>query len=330
MENFYIFCGQILIIAIPLIVTALGGMFTERGGVINIALEGIMIMGAFLGILVLNVIPITSDLLGFIFYIVGIIIAGVGGAVIAYFHALAAIKFKGDQTVSATALNTIIPAFVTLLIFTLGISGTMNSSKIPVKNNSFLRIDAVPFLSKIPFIGDIFFKRTSPSLYFGIIIIAVAWIVISKTKFGLRLKACGENPSAADSAGINPIKYRYIGTLISGVLAGIGGFFLVTGYSSEFMSNSTASYGFLALAIMIFGNWKPGGIIGAAFLFATLLTLASGIAYFPQLEKVFNDFGIDSNVLRIIPYLTTILVLIFTSKHSHAPASEGIPYEKSK
>jgi simple sugar transport system permease protein len=328
MDSLYGFLGKILIILIPLIVTALGGMFTEKGGVINIALEGIMLIGAFVGILMLNVIPIKSDGGGFLAYIVGMLFAALAGGIIALLHGLAAIKMKGDQTISATAINTAVPAFITLLIVTLGLSGEANSEKIKILNKKFLMIDKVPILGDIPFIGDIFFKNTSPSLYFGILIIAISWILIDKTKFGLRLKACGENPSAADSVGVNPIKYRYLGTLLSGILAGLGGFFLITGYSSVFVSNSTASYGFLALGIMIFGNWKPKGIVLGALLFATLLTLASGIAYFPPLEKAFIKMGIDANVLNILPYLATIIVLILTSKNSHAPSAEGIPYDK--
>ncbi|MDR0832446.1 MAG: ABC transporter permease [Bacillales bacterium] len=328
MNSLYLFLGQVLIIAIPLIVTALGGMFTERSGVINIALEGIMIIGAFVGILFLNVIPFKSDGTGFLAYFLGMFFAGLAGALVGLLHGVASIKMKGDQTISATAINTLIPALCILLTVTFNISGVSDSEKFQIHNAEFLKIDAVPLLSQIPVIGDIFFQRTSPSLYFGIIIIIISWIVINKTRFGLRLKACGENPSAADSAGINPIKYRYFGVALSGILAGVGGFFLVTGYSSEFMANSTASYGFLALAIMIFGNWKPGGIVGGAILFATLVTLSSGLAYFPFLENLLNRWNIDKEIIHMLPYITTIIVLIFASKNSHAPASEGIPYEK--
>jgi simple sugar transport system permease protein len=328
MTNFYEFAGKILIILIPLIITALGGMFTERSGVINIALEGIMIIGAFAGIVVLNSIPVHSDLQGFFAYFLGMIAAAFVGALVALLHGFASIKLKGDQTISATAINTTVPALVTLLIVTLGLSTERNSEKITITNKEFFTVDKVPLLGDIPFIGDIFFNKTSPGLYFGIVIIIISWIVINKTRFGLRLKACGENPSAADSVGVDPIKYRYYGVLLSGVLAGIGGFLLVTVYTSVFVSTSTASYGFLALGIMIFGNWKPRGIVLGALLFATLLTLASGIAYFPPLENAFNKLGIDASLLNILPYLGTIIVLILTSKNSHAPASEGIPYNK--
>lgn len=323
-ENLISYLALVLVVAIPLIIVALGGLFTERSGVVNIALEGLMIIGAFVGILFVN--NVEADSVGgpFVLFILGMFVAGIGGIAFSYLHAVASIKMKANQIISATAINTLTPALALFLTMSLALGESPGSDKLPIHGTIF-KIQEVPLLSKIPFIGDLFFTNVFPSLYIGIGILIATYIILYKTKFGLRLRACGENPHAADAAGINIYKMRYAGVLISGLLAGIGGYFLVLGYTLEFDA-TVAGYGFLAIAVLIFGNWKPFNIALAALLFSSLLTLSKGIAYFPKLEAL----GIDGSIWSMLPYIATIIVLVLTSKNSAAPKAAGQIYDKGE
>lgn len=323
-ENLISYLALVLVVAIPLIITALGGMFTERGGVTNIALEGLMIIGAFVGLLFVN--NVTPESVGgpFILFLLGMVIAGLAGIAFSYIHAIASVKMGANQIISATAINTLTPALALFLTLSLALGIGEGSDKINV-NGGIFKIVEVPLLSKIPFIGDLFFTNVYPSLYIGIIILIVSIIVLYKTKFGLRLRSCGENPHAADAAGINIYKMRYKGVLISGMLAGIGGFFLILGYTIEFDA-TVAGYGFLAIAVLIFGNWKPLNIAVTALLFSALLTLSKGIAFFPKLEAL----NIDRNILSMLPYIATLIVLVLSSKNSAAPKASGQIYDKGE
>jgi len=352
-DNLINYLDLVLIVVIPLIIVALAGMFSERSGVVNIALEGIMIFGAFIGILFVNgkfyphfpevqaildgggvtafqramtlQAEMFVDMLGpLTTYLLGMLVAAISGAAISYFHAVAAIKMQANQIISATAINTLTPALALFLTMSLGLGESQGTDKLPIHGSVF-KIQEIPLLSKIPFIGDVFFTDVFPSLYLGIIVLIVSYIVLYKTKFGLRLRSCGENPHAADAACINIYKMRYAGVLISGVLAGIGGYFFVLGYTLEFDA-TVAGYGFLAIAVLIFGNWKPFNIALAAMLFAALLTLSKGIAFFPALEAL----NIDGSILSMLPYIATIIVLALTSKNSAAPKAEGQIYDKGE
>ncbi|MDR2867561.1 MAG: ABC transporter permease [Acholeplasmatales bacterium] len=327
-----IYLGLIAIILIPLIIGGLGGMFSERSGVINIALEGIMIFGGFAGILVTNQFalfkmigaPANNYFVGLMVFILGTIVAGIVGAIVSALHAFASVSMKADQTISATAINLIAPALLPFMIQTLKLG---EQDKLNIINREYFYVPNVVFGNydgaNIPFIGKFLTGNLYFSLILGVIIIIIAAIVINKTKIGLRIKAAGENPHALDTAGVDPRKMRYLGVIISGFLAGIAGFFLITGFTNRFESN-VSGYGFLALAVLIFGNWKPGGIILGGLLFSALLTLSNAIALFPFLAGL----NIPSTVLKILPYLITLLVLVLTSKKSHAPQNEGIFYEK--
>jgi simple sugar transport system permease protein len=322
MGNIFGFLNQIMIIFIPLLVVALGGMISEKGGVVNIALEGIMIVGAFAGILATNLFKVSNAEFGIFVYLIGTIVAGLVGMLFASLHAIASVKMKANQNVSATALNTIAPALSAFLIFSL-VLGQTNSFKLPIKNRDFFFIHIIEQTSSnilAPILGYF-----SPSIIIGIFIFIIVWLWISKCRGGLRLTACGENPASADSCGISVSYYRFLGVLISGALAGIGGFFLITN-STVLFDNSVAGYGFLALAIVIFGNWKPLNILFSSFLFASLVTLGKAISYFPFLEGL----NIDSNILSMFPYIATLVILVLSSKKSHAPAASGIYYEKSQ
>lgn len=305
---------QTMFFTIPLLIVALGGMFSERSGIINIALEGIMIMGAFVSILFIN---LTQDTLsGQVQLLLAVIIAAIAGMVFSLLHAFASINMKADQTISGTALNLFAPAFA--IFFARILQGVQQ-----IQFTNTFRIESVPVLGSIPIIGDLFFQNTYITTYIGIAILVVSTIVLYKTKFGLRLRACGEHPHAADSVGINVYKMQYAGVLISGALAGIGGLVFVVPTSTNFNA-TVAGYGFLALAVLIFGQWNPKKILFASLFFGLLKTVAASYSGIPILATL----GIPSYIYKMIPYITTLIVLVFTSKNSQAPRAEGIPYDK--
>jgi len=316
MSVVYFIFQQTMFFAIPLLIVALGGMFSERSGVVNIALEGIMTMGAFTSILFLN---LTADSLsGQGQLLIAIVIAMGTGALFSALHAYAAINMKADQTISGTALNMFAPAFA---IFIARIIQGVQQIQFA---NTF-RIDSVPVLGAIPFIGDLFFKNTYLTTFIGLAILVIASIVLYKTKFGLRLRACGEHPHAADAAGINVYRMQYAGVLISGALAGLGGLVFVVPTSTNF--NATVSgYGFLALAVLIFGQWKPVKIMGASLFFGLTKAIAASYSGIPFL----SNLGVPSYLFKMIPYIATLVVLIFTSKNSMAPRASGVPYDKGQ
>lgn len=316
MSVVYFIFQQTMFFAIPLLIVALGGMFSERSGVVNIALEGIMTMGAFTSILFLN---LTADSLsGQGQLLIAIVIAMGTGALFSALHAYAAINMKADQTISGTALNMFAPAFA---IFIARIIQGVQQIQFA---NTF-RIDSVPVLGAIPFIGDLFFKNTYLTTFIGLAILVIASIVLYKTKFGLRLRACGEHPHAADAAGINVYRMQYAGVLISGALAGLGGLVFVVPTSTNF--NATVSgYGFLALAVLIFGQWKPFKIMGASLFFGLTKAIAASYSGIPFL----SNLGVPSYLFKMIPYIATLVVLIFTSKNSMAPRASGVPYDKGQ
>lgn len=316
METIFFVFRQMMFFSIPLLIVALGGMFSERSGVVNIALEGIMTIGAFASILFINIFQ--NTLSGQPLLLLAILVAALAGILFSAFHAYAAINMKADQTISGTALNLFAPAFA---IFTARqIQGVQQ-----INFNNTFRIDAVPVLSEIPIIGDMLFKKSYITTYVGLIILIVSAIVLYKTKFGLRLRACGEHPHAADSVGINVYKIRYAGVLISGALGGIGGLVFVIPTSTNFNA-TVAGYGFLALAVLIFGQWKPVKILLAALFFGLMKTIAASYSGIPVLASL----GISSYVYKMIPYIATLVVLAFTSKKSQAPKASGIPYDKGQ
>lgn len=320
MDVVYYLIQNMLPVGIPLLLVALGGMFSERSGVINIALEGIMLFGAFFGALfVLNVQDTSMGPQTIL--LLGMLIAGVSGLIYSLLLSFASINMKANQVIVGTALNMLIPAVI--LLFS---KMFFNSDGITTSMRFYIR--EIPVLSKIPVIGQMFFQRTYLTVIIGFILLAIAVVLLYKTRFGLRLRACGEHPHAADSVGINVYKMRYAGVSLSGILAGIGGFFYAVGVTDGNVSGHTgvAGFGFLALAVMIFGQWKPIRIMFAAMFFAFLRTLAYSVSLIPFLF----DLGIDQTYYRILPYLATMVVLALTSKNSRAPKAEGIPYDKSQ
>lgn len=311
--TFTSFISNMLIFIAPLLVVALAGMFSEKSGTINIALEGIMIFGAFCGMLFVH---FTSDIPLFkkdpqLVLIIALLIGAFGGMIYSSLLAFLAINMKADQTIGGTALNILAPALTVYLIKVLVSSNTSQiifHTKFQLGGNT-----------KTAF-GDILFKTGYLTTFVALAIWVISIFIIYETKFGLRLSACGENPSAAQSVGINVYRYRWFGVLISGALGGIGGVIYITTTSTRFAGH-VGGYGFLALAVLIFGQWKPLRIMFAAFFFALFKTLSSTAFNIPYLKELGTTF------YNMLPYLATLLVLIINSKRSLAPKSAGIPFD---
>lgn len=306
-------------IAIPLLIVALGGFYSERSGVVNIALEGIMVFGSFFGIVTVFLIQQSGTVMNpFLLYGLGCLAAIVSGILIAAIHAFASINMNADQTISGTAINMFAPAF------TIFFARQLYSVKdIPYKN--VFMIKKVPLLGDIPILGELLFQRAYLTTLIGLIILLVTIFIVYKTKFGLHLRAAGENPHALDSAGVSVAKVRWISVLTSGALAALGGFTIMIPISISF-SGTANGYGFLAIAILIFAQWKPLNILFTSLFFALLLTIANTFSGIPFLLAL----KIPDSIFKMVPYLATLLVLFFTSKRSLAPKSLGEPYDKGK
>lgn len=316
MNILYLVVQQTMFFSIPLLIVALGGVFTERGGVTNIALDGMMIMGAFTGIFFIN--QMEGQMSGQLLLILAILISVLTGIVFSLFHAYASVNMKSDQIISGTALNMFAPAFA---IFTARMIQPNGVQQIQFENT--FRIHSVPVLGDIPIIGGMFFQNAYITTYIGLIILIISIIVLYKTRFGLRLRACGEHPHAADSVGINVYKMRYAGVIISGALAGLGGLVFVIPTSTNF-NETVSGYGFLALAVMIFGQWKPIRVLFAAFFFGLMKTIAAAYSVIPILATA----PIPSDIYKMIPFIATLIVLAFSSKSSQAPRAVAVPYDK--
>ncbi len=306
----------VLIYAIALSFVALGGMFSERSGVINIGLEGIMVIGGFCGIVTLNAL-MNAGCNPFFCVLLTILVSIAAGMAYSLLLAVVTINFKADQTLAGTALNLASTALA--LILTKKLNNGISTS---------LQFDNTYFVIKM---GDF---STNVFFFIGIAAIVASYFVLYKTRFGLRLRSCGENPSASDSVGINVNKYRYAGVLISGALGGIGGIAYVIPTQSFWNSSSGVSgFGFLALAIMIFGQWKPIRISIISILFSFFFSFSfvySGIIEAMTGITLTYANGVTSELFKMIPFIASLILLAFTSKKSRAPKAEGIPYDKTK
>jgi len=310
----YFLFQQTMVFLIPLMIVALGGLFSEKSGVVNIALEGKMIMGAFTGVIFISFMQ--DRIPGQPILILGLLVAMGTGILVSFLHAYASINLKANQIISGVAINMFAPAFAVYVARL--VTGTQNVHFI----NQF-RIESIPILGRIPVLGPLFFQNTFFTTYLGFAILAVSAFVIYKTKFGLRLRACGEHPQAADSVGVSVTKMRYWGVLISGALAGIGGLIWVVPVTPVF-TGSVSGYGFLALAVLIFGAWKPVRILFAAFFFGFMQTISHSYSAIPFLLNL----GIPAHFYRMFPFIATLIVLAFTSKNTMAPKAVGQPYDK--
>ncbi len=386
-----------ILFAVPLLLVALGGMFSERSGVINIALEGIMIVGALISCLFLSRInqeyeavnglitsamnskgdifqrvleyarqlgvelpedlgkitsatrlvnngfltraQVASFLLeenlvtGFtgaemnVYQLVNghpqlivlgaVAVAGLSGMLYSLLLAFASIHLKADQTIGGTALNMLAPAFAITLTWAIQGQG-QTTILIP----SWIRISG----NMDTFLGRLVFKSCYLTTPIALGLLALAIVILYKTRLGLRLRACGEHPQAAASVGVNVYRMRYTGVLISGFLGGIGGLAFTIAAGSGFQS-SVAGYGFLALAVMIFGNWKPISIFFASLFFALFKVIGSFAGILSFLPK-FESVASSEYIYLMVPYIVTMIVLVLTGKKSRAPKAEGIPYDK--
>ena len=334
-----------LIYAIPLMMVALAGVFSERSGIINLALEGIMIFGAFVGVVFVRIMQSAGwfdaakaagswmTLQGYL--MLAMLVSAVLGAVFSLLLAFAAINLSADQTIGCTALNMLAPAFVLFFVRIMARQSELlllsgDSASWFMIKKTMLGYDKK---AKLGFFGSTFIDKVYLTTYICIIIFIILSIILYKTRFGLRLRSCGENPQAADSLGINVTKMRYAGVCISGALAGMGGFVYSVTTANCSANGDVAGFGFLALAVMIFGNWKPLNIAGGALLFGLFKCVAASYSTLDiNGDGVFAlaNAGISSHVYRLLPYVITLLVLAFTSKSSRAPKAEGIPYDKAK
>ncbi|MCS9991116.1 ABC transporter permease [Weissella confusa] len=303
-----------LVYSAPLIFTALGGTFSERAGVVNVGLEGTMIMGAFAGV-VFNL--TFAGQFGGLTPWLGLLAGAVIGLIFSLLHAVATVTLRADHIVSGTVMNLMAPALGVYLIKLM--YGKGQTSMI-AENFGYWN---VPVLSKIPVIGTIFFTKTSSTAWVAIIIAFVASWVLFKTRFGLRLRSVGENPQAADTLGLNVYALRYTGVLISGVLGGIGGALFAQSIAGNFSASTIVGQGFMSMAAMIFGRWNPVGAMAAALFFGFSQSMAIVGAQLPVLNQV------PSVYLQVAPYVFTVLILVAFFAKSKAPAADGVNYIKS-
>lgn len=321
MDLVYSMIQATLIYSTPIIIAALGGLFSERSGVVNIALEGLMMIGGFASATVIVLLESTS--LGTSPWIS--LLAGVlAGMLVALLHAYLSINLSSDQVISGTAIN-IFAGGITIYLaeFIFGQQRTASFMQ------GFLKI-TVPGLSKIPFIGPMFFTNVYPTVYLAFALIIASWYLLYKTPFGLRLRATGEHPHAVDSMGVSVYKMRYIGVLISGAFAGLAGGIMILTQNTQYTVTSIHGTGFIALAALIFGKWKPAGLMGASlfFGFSQILSLyATPIAEqfnLPALAALPNEFYFG------LPYVLTIIALVIFSGQSVGPKASGEAYDKGK
>lgn len=301
-----------LVMATPIFIAALGGLFSERSGIFNIGLEGIMLVGAFAT-------SVTTILLGDVVGDgapwIGLIIAIIFGMIFSLILAVAAINLKSDQTITGIAMN-ILALGITIYLCQI-IFDAQRSPNFPVNIDKI----TIPYLSEIPIIGDMLFKNIYPTFYIGVILVIITSIILNKTSFGLRLRSCGEFPQASASMGINVSKMRYIGVIISGALGGLAGGIMVLTTNIQFSGTVIHGVGFIAIACLIFGKWKPVGCLLAGVFFGFSQILSSYSGSIPFLA------GLPAEFFYSIPYVLTIVALVIFSKKSVGPKAAGQIYD---
>ena len=301
--------------ATPIIIAALGGLYSERSGVVNIALEGIMTVGAFVAA---AFVPLFEAQFGALTPWIAIILGMFAGGLYSIIHAFVAVDLRGDQIISGTALNMLslgITIYFTQIIF--------GQQRTQTFLNGFARTN-VPVLTDIPILGDFFFTRIYLTFYVAFALVLITWFVLYKTRFGLRLRATGEHPSAVDSVGISVRKMRYTGVIISGLLAGLAGGIMVLSQSTQFTATSIHGVGFIALAALIFGQWKPWGVLGAGFFFG----FSQIFSIYSRSIPVIRDM--PAEIFSMIPYVLTVIAMLIFSRRNVGPRAAGEPYDVSK
>lgn len=308
--------SSMLLYSTPLIFTALGGTFSERSGVVNVGLEGTMVVGAFSSV-VYNLSQ--ADTMGAMTPWIGLLVGGFAGIAFAFLHALATINLRADHIISGTVLNLIAPA-LTVVLTKLLYDG---KGQTDIVTESF-PLFTFPVLSDIPVIGEIFFTNTYITAYLAIGFAFISWFILYRTRFGLRVRSVGEHPQAADTLGINVYRMKYSAVLIAGFLAGVGGAVVSQSITRNFSEVTIAGQGFMAMAAMIFGKWNPLGAMAAALFFG----LAQSLAIVGTVIPFIRD--IPPVILQITPYLLTIIVLAVFFGKADGPAANGKNYIKSK
>ena len=298
---------------IPLLITALGALYCERSGIVNIGLDGLMIVGSFAGALTVSKLQ-ANGVPGALW--IGLLVAVLIGVLFSLLHAFASINLNAEQVISGTAINMIAGALTVFLARNITGSGNIRIT------NGFIPKD-IPILSEIPVIGPLFFTKTYATTWLVLLILVLSMFILYKTSFGLRLRSCGEHPQASAAAGISVFKMRYIGVMISGGMSALGGAIILVTYSGEF-NGSVAGLGFLALAALIFGQWRPLGILGATFFFGFASTIANVSQAIPSLAQI------PGVVLKTFPYIVTLIALVIFSKSSQAPKAAGEPFDAGK
>lgn len=304
-----------LVYSAPMVFTSIGGAFSEHGGIVNVGLEGIMTAGAFSSI-VFNL--TFAKQFGDATPWLGVLVGAITGLLLSLLHAVATINFRADHIISGTVLNLLAPPMGVFLIKAIYNKGQTENI---TQNFGYF---SFPGLAKIPVLGPIFFKNTSAPAWLSILIAIISWWVLFKTRFGLRLRSCGENPQAADTLGVNVYAMRYAGVLISGVLGGIGGAVFAQSISGNFSISTIAGQGFMSLAAMIFGKWNPIGAMWSSLFFGLAQSLSIISSQLPGISSV------PSVYLQIAPYVITMIVLVAFLGSSVAPKADGVNYIKSK
>ncbi len=291
---------SVLMIVAPILITAIGGMISEKSGVVNIALEGLMMIGA-MSAAAAHVLMEGSGMNHTLSLVLAMVIGTVIGGLFSLLHAVAAINLNADQTISGTGIN-LLASGVT--IFASQILFNADRTK---EFRMGMQTDALGFY---------------PTAYIALVVVLLSWFVLYKLPFGMHLRACGEHPGAAESVGINVKRIRYIAVLASGMLAGLAGGCVVLTQTIQYTSNTINGRGFIALAAVSFGRWRPAGVAGAALLFGTAQAFAIIANNIPALRVL------PTEVFNILPYVVTLIALVLFSGKNYAPAAAGKPYEK--
>ncbi|MEK5079715.1 ABC transporter permease [Solibacillus sp. FSL W7-1436] len=315
LEVLYFIVPSALLYATPLILTGIGALFSERAGVIGLGVEGLMIVGAFTGIYI-NL-EYYDDFGRNVIWL-ALLASLLAGAIFSLIIAIAAVTFRADQTVTGVALNMLAAAITVFLVKLIYGKGQTDMVQAPLQRFE------IPYLADIPFLGPLLFHNVYSTTIIAFIVAIGAWFILYKMPFGLRIRAVGEHPMAADTMGINVAKMRYIGVMISGALAGVGGASLAMTSSSDFSASTVAGQGFIAIAAMIFGKWHPIGTLGAALFFGLAQTLSIGGGNIPFIQDI------PPVILQVLPYVLTILALAGFVGKAVAPKASGVPYIKGK
>jgi len=307
--------------ALPLFIMAIGGIYSEKSGITNLAIEGLQGFGAFVGALAVVLISKVANVEVQSLFYVALIFSMLGGMIYSMLHALLCINFKANQVISGVVINILAAAltvFLTTQVNSLLFGAVSDKFQLGVSNRF-----TIPVLSSIPVIGSMF-KSIYPFEIVIIIIAFIAWYVLYKTRYGLRLRACGDNPHSVDAAGVEVSKIRFKAVMVSGALSGLGGICFAYSISANFSPSIYMGYGYLAIAALIFGNWKILPTLGACLLFGFAKSGGYKLGQVLELPSTFSD------LIMILPYVLTLLLLIFFSKSNRSPRALGEIYDKGK